>query len=207
MRLLITTDTVGGVWTYTRGLTEGLLSRGHDVRLVSMGRLPSSDQRAWARRSCVRWRGSFGYLPTQYGLEWMQQNALCYSEAEGELLEQIEEFEPDILHLNQFCYGALPTPVPKVVVAHSDVMSWSQCCRGCLPERSAWYTQYLNVVRRGLSHADAVVAPTRWMLDAVCRNYRVPQDRGRDSEWPLACACESDPQARHAGGDNWPGMG
>ncbi len=30
MRVLLTTDTVGGVWTFTRELTAGLLARGHD---------------------------------------------------------------------------------------------------------------------------------------------------------------------------------
>ncbi len=176
MRLLITTDTVGGVWTYTRGLTEGLLSRGHDVLLVSMGRAPSLDQKEWARRTARQWRRAFSYHPTDHPLEWMQQNLSCYLGAEDELLDQIDRFCPDLLHLNQFCFGALPTSVPKVVVAHSDVMSWSHACRGRLPQASPWYAHYLHVVRAGLSQADAVVAPTRWMLDALCRNYRVPSD-------------------------------
>ena len=42
MHVLITADTVGGVWTYTRELACGLLHRGHRVTLVSFGRIPSA---------------------------------------------------------------------------------------------------------------------------------------------------------------------
>ncbi len=44
MRILMTTDTVGGVWTFTSELTEQLLQRGHEVYLVSFGREPSPEQ-------------------------------------------------------------------------------------------------------------------------------------------------------------------
>ena len=174
MRLLITTDTVGGVWTYTRELSEGLLARGHDVLLVSMGRLPSRDQLAWTTRAALRWPLAFHYCATDHSLEWMQDNATCYSEAMPLLMELIDNFAPDLLHLNQFCYGALPTHLPKVVTAHSDVLSWSECCRGGLPTDSAWLRSYLQLVREGISGASAIVAPTRWMLDALARNYDLP---------------------------------
>jgi glycosyltransferase involved in cell wall biosynthesis len=174
MRLLITTDTVGGVWTYTRELSEGLLARGHDVLLVSMGRLPSRDQSAWATRATLRWPQAFYYCATDHTLEWMQDNATCYSEARPLLMEHIANFAPDLLHLNQYCYGALPTSIPKVVIAHSDVMSWSECCRGGLPADSVWLRRYLQLVRTGIANASAIVAPTQWMLDALARNYSMP---------------------------------
>ncbi len=185
MRLLITTDTVGGVWTYTRELCEGLLARKHTVLLVSMGRMPSRDQHAWARRLQAGAHGFFHFVSTEYPLEWMQENARCYSDAEPVLLRLIQSFEPDVLHLNQFCYGALPTPVPKVVIAHSDVISWSQACCACLPGLSPWFDRYLSMVRRGLADADAVVAPTQWMMGALASHYALPVQRaiipnGRD---------------------------
>ena len=45
MRLLMTTDTVGGVWTFTKELTGGMLARGCEVTLVSLGKLPSPGQK------------------------------------------------------------------------------------------------------------------------------------------------------------------
>ena len=49
MRILMTTDTVGGVWTFTAELARQLLSRGHAVALASFGREPSEEQQAWQR--------------------------------------------------------------------------------------------------------------------------------------------------------------
>ncbi len=177
MRLLITTDTVGGVWTYTKELSEGLLVQGHDVLLISMGRKPSSDQQGWSQYAGGRWKRNFCYLPTEHSLEWMQHNAACYSAVESMLMAQIKAWRPDVLHLNQFCYGALPTYVPKVVVAHSDVISWSLACRGEMPRDSAWFRHYLKVVSHGIEQAHAVVAPTRWMMSTLCRNYDVSAHR------------------------------
>lgn len=171
MRLLMTTDTIGGVWTYSKDLCEGLLQAGHELLLISMGRAPSRDQLGWANRTCANWPRGFHYLASVHKLEWMQENARCYSDSEGFLLQQIRQFQPDVLHLNQFCYGALPVSIPKLVVAHSDVVSWNECCRNSLPFEDEWFSNYHRVVARGLRAAHAVVAPTRWMLNSVVRNY------------------------------------
>ncbi len=47
MYVLITSDTVGGVWTYTQELVTGLIHAGHRVTLVSFGKLPLPHQTAW----------------------------------------------------------------------------------------------------------------------------------------------------------------
>ena len=44
MHILVTADTLGGVWTYTRELVTGL-ALGHDrVTLVSFGDIPTDAQ-------------------------------------------------------------------------------------------------------------------------------------------------------------------
>ncbi|MDT5140680.1 MAG: hypothetical protein QOD58_4942 [Mycobacterium sp.] len=48
MRLLITTDTIGGVWTFSIELARELLDRGCAIALVSFGRKPSATQ----QRTC-----------------------------------------------------------------------------------------------------------------------------------------------------------
>ena len=47
MRVLITADTVGGIWTYARELVTGLLRHGVEVTLVSFGHIPEPCQLAW----------------------------------------------------------------------------------------------------------------------------------------------------------------
>lgn len=173
MRILMTTDTVGGVWTYTRELAGGLLDAGCDVTLISMGRRPSSEQQAWALDTLSQFTGAFRYIPTEFTLEWMQNGAGCYADSREFLLGCIAAYSPDIVHCNQFCYGALPVEIPKLVVAHSDVLSWWQACRGTEPDESQWLSDYRQIVSEGLRGADCIIAPTKWMREQVLRHYGV----------------------------------
>jgi glycogen(starch) synthase len=86
----------------------------------------------------------------------------------------IAEVKPDVLHFSQYCYGDLATNIPKVVVAHSDIVSWWAAVHGCEPEDTPWMRKYRETVSRGLSEADLVVAPSRWMLDQVSKYHLQP---------------------------------
>ena len=171
MRVLMTTDAVGGVWTYSQELTRGLLARGCKVMLVSMGRQPSPAQHRWASAMADLWPGGFSYFPTEFKLEWMQDGSRCYEESREFLLSCAAAFGAEVLHSNQLCYGALPTDIPKIVVAHSDVLSWSAACLGHYPDPSPWIDAYRKIVFAGLQGADAVVCPTEWMRGEMIRNY------------------------------------
>jgi len=105
----------------------------------------------------------------------MPQNESAYSDAAPVLMEMVRDFRPDLLHSNQFCFGALPLEAPKVITAHSDVLSWAESCRDGKLEDSAWLRQYLALVDSGISGAECVVAPTRWMLHALARNFPLPE--------------------------------
>jgi glycosyltransferase involved in cell wall biosynthesis len=161
MHILVTTDTVGGVWSYTRELVSGLVTRGVRVTLVSFGGVPSRARRSWlAGLSGVQ------YYPTSFRLEWMQDSEVDISESCAYLLRVIAECKPDLLHLGQYCFGSLDVPMPKVVVAHSDVLSWWREVRGEHP-RDAWTECYRGIVARGLAGATVVAAPSRWMMDTI----------------------------------------
>jgi glycogen(starch) synthase len=183
MRILLTTDTIGGVWTFTKELATELLQAGHGVALVSFGRAPSFDQAAWCSSMRAAYGGIFRYDAFSIPLEWMPSNDTAYSEAEPLLLRVADEFAPDILHSNQFCFGRLPLPIPRIVTAHSDVLSWADACRPVGLDRSArgfdpdWIAQYRSLVQQGLDAADCVIAPTQWMLDAVSKNFALPCTR------------------------------
>ena len=171
MRILLTTDTIGGVWTFTKDLCEGLLAFGHDVALVSVGRLPYEAQSQWCKET-RRWAGRrFWYEAWETPLEWMGANNAAYCGADTALLRVASEFEAELIHANQFCFGALPTSLPKVVTAHSDVLSWASVCRPQGLEDSPWMQRYCELVNDGLRGADAVVAPTQWMADALKQGF------------------------------------
>ncbi len=172
MHILVTADTVGGVWTYARELVTGLARRGNQITLVSFGDIPTASQTEW-----MEGLRTIDYHPTAFRLEWMQE-APKDIEASTEYLQAlVDEVRPDVLHLNQFCYGSLQVGIPKVVVAHSDVVSWWRAVKGREPQSDNWSLWYRDTVSRGLAEANAVVAPTRWMLDQIECSYG-PANRG-----------------------------
>ncbi len=169
MYVLITSDTVGGVWTYTQELVTGLIHAGHRVTLVSFGKLPLPHQTAW-----MHTLAGLDYRPTEYRLEWMEVSEPDIEESKRYLELLIGEVKPDVLHFSQYCYGDLATNIPKVVVAHSDIVSWWAAVHGCEPEETPWMHNYRETVSRGLRGADLVVAPSRWMLDQISKYYLHP---------------------------------
>lgn len=170
MHVLVTADTVGGVWTYTRELVTGLARRRVRVTLVSFGEIPAPAQTTWMDGL----RG-LDYRPTAFRLEWMQDAEADIAASSEYLASVVAEVKPDILHLGQYCYGNLPVDTPRVLVAHSDVTSWWVAVHGDEPRETAWIHWYRETVEKGVSSATAVVAPSRWMLEQICRYYTHPQ--------------------------------
>lgn len=172
MRILITADTVGGVWTYTRELVSGLVGQGFEVVLVSFGGLPAAEQTRW-----MTGLSNLDYRPTEFKLEWMQ-DSLDDLRASAEYLEAVaEETRPHLLHFNQFYYGGLKYASPCLVVAHSDVVSWWVAVHGCEPPDSTWMRWYRRMVQDGLAGATAVAAPSHWMMEQVARYYVQPEKK------------------------------
>lgn len=192
MRVLLTTDTIGGVWTYTKELTQGLLERSHAVTLASFGRTPTPGQTSWCSEMSARYPEAFRYVASETPLEWMEANDSAYTDAEDLLLDLAQSFGADLLHTNQFCFGRLPTSTPRLIGAHSDVLSWAAACRPEGLNPSPWLDRYKNLVQTGLLSADAVVAPTQWMLQALACGFSLPSAtyviaNGRDLP---PCSCE-----------------
>ena len=111
------------------------------------------------------------YYPTSFPLEWMQDSESGIAESAKYLDQIIATAHPDILHFNQFCYGALECGTPKIVVAHSDVLSWWKSVHDDPFPQSPWFAWYRDVVSKGLERADTIIAPSRWMLDTLRENY------------------------------------
>ncbi|MGA8429865.1 MAG: glycosyltransferase family 4 protein [Candidatus Sulfotelmatobacter sp.] len=170
MHVLVTADTLSGAWTYTRELVTGLVTRGVRVTLVSFGDIPLPEQ--------VRWMESLhglDYRPTAFRLEWMHEAEFDCIDSANFLATLVRELRPDVLHLNQFIFGALPVNVPRVVMAHGDLITWTQAVEGYTPRLTRWLKWYRDMVIAGIEGADAVVAPSAWMLDSIRSSYASPQ--------------------------------
>ena len=170
MHVLVTADTLSGVWTYTRELVTGLVTSGARVTLVSFGEIPLPEQTAW-----MNGLHGLDYHPTAFRLEWMHEAEDDTAESSSFLTELVRELQPDVLHLNQFCYGNLPVDVPRVVMAHGDLITWTQAVQGHSPKPTRWLKWYRDTVARGIAGADAVIAPTAWMLWTLRTTYTRPR--------------------------------
>jgi glycogen synthase len=162
MKVLIATDTVGDVFAYTVELAAALEAEGVEVVVATMGARLRREQRA--------------LLPGRvhesgYRLEWVDDSWVDVAAA-GRWLQIIEEEErPDVIHLCSYAHGALPLAAPKVVVAHSSVLSWWRAVHGSdAPPEWGYYREQMAA---GLDGADAVVAPTRAMLEELESDHRL----------------------------------
>jgi glycogen(starch) synthase len=185
MKLLMTTDTVGGVWTYSLELAGALARYGVQVTLATMG--PRMSERQRAELSAYR---NVRLHESEFRLEWMER-PWCDVDRAGEWLLSLERAErPDVVHLNGYAHGNLPWSAPVIVVAHSCVLSWWEAVHGEAPP--AGWEAYTRRVGAGIRAADLVVAPTRAMRSTMERLYGpLPRTRvilnGRDpSRYPPA---------------------
>jgi glycogen(starch) synthase len=166
VKVLMTGDTVGGVFTYVCELAAALAGRGVETTLALMGRRLTRDQLdavGRARVACLYTR--------ECRLEWMEDPWDDLDRTGEWLLEVEEEAEPDVIHLNAYADGALPWRAPTLVVGHSCVLSWWDAVHG-EPAPPTW-DRYRDVVTRGLRGADLVAAPTAAMLAELRRLYDV----------------------------------
>jgi glycogen(starch) synthase len=168
VRILVTTDTVGGVWTYALTLVGALSERGHACFLAMLGE--PSDEQLESLPADVEWEAAgfpLEWLPTATGADiagatrWLQR--------------LVRRWNADVAHLNQFAYAAEPLGAPAVVVAHSDVFSWFREVRDAEPGPE--WEPYQRWVRAGLLGADAVVSPTCYQSRMLARHYGRAADR------------------------------
>lgn len=168
MKVLMTVDAVGGVWTYAVTLCRALVPHGVEVVLACMGPPPAPQQgaavldlpnvRIYVSDCRLEW------MPCADGATWADVDR-----AGAWLLALAERHRVDVAHLNGYSHAALPWRCPVLVVAHSCVLSWWQAVHGAAPP-PAW-DEYRERVARGIAAATAVVAPSRFMLQEIARLY------------------------------------
>jgi glycogen synthase len=164
MKVLMTADTVGGVWTYAIDLARALGTEGVEVSLATMGGLPSKEQ----RREALSVQ-TLELYESAYRLPWMEQPWDDVRATGDWLLDLSARVVPDVVHVNDPIHAALPWGVPVIAVGHSCVVSWWHAVLHAEPP-PIW-KQYRGAMRRGLSSADAVVAPSAWMLEQLRLHY------------------------------------
>ena len=157
-RVLMTADTIGGVWTYALELAQALSRHGVEVALATMGDAPSPQQRVQTRH--IR---NLQLYESTYKLEWMEDSWADVDRAGDWLLALENDLDPDVIHLNGYAHGHLPWSAPHLIAGHSCVLSWWKAVKG--EDAPPEWARYRSYITRGLRDADFVVAPSRAMLN------------------------------------------
>ncbi len=164
MRILITTDVLGGVWDHTVTLVRELADAGDECLVAVIGAPSAAHLRQLPHN-----------VEVEYGdflLEWMPDAERDIASATAWLRGLAGRWGAELVHFNQFAYSAVDHDVPVVVVAHSDVCSWHAEVTG--QEAPAEWDSYRARVRAGLRAADRIVAPSRYQSDLLARHFGQP---------------------------------
>jgi glycosyltransferase involved in cell wall biosynthesis len=164
MKLLLTADPIGGVWSYALELARGLAR--HDVRieLATFGAPLDREQRGELHRL-----DHVTLHESRFKLSWMEQPWPDVTASREWLHELAERTAPDLVHANDFGHAAAGWQVPLLLAGHCCVLSWYEAVRGtpAPPSRD----RYRAEVAHALRSADLVVTPTRAMLRTLHRLY------------------------------------
>lgn len=178
-RLLLTTDAVGGVWTYSLELAQALERLGVETVLGVLGPPPSDEQCAEASGSRI--------LVTGLPLDWTASRAAEVNGAARGLARLAKDEGVDLVQLHSAALAAeTDFPVPVVAVQHSCVATWWNSVReGPLPSDFRWRR---DLVEAGLNTATAIVAPTAAFAEQTARTYRLsrPVEAVHNGRTPLA---------------------
>lgn len=190
LRLFMTADAVGGVFSYALDLAEGLAPLGFQTTLALLGPAMSPAQSRLAAG-----RPYLDLIETRLPLDWMAQDPAEVEMAAREVAVLATAVAADIVQLNTPALGIAAFSAPVVAVVHSCLASWWRAVHGGeLPDDFTWRT---HLLARGLEGADLIAAPSAAFAREVAGLYRcavTPVRNGRaagapPSSGPLpACA-------------------
>ncbi|MEG9327393.1 glycosyltransferase family 4 protein [Salinimicrobium catena] len=158
MKILMTTDTVGGVWVYSLELCKALEKFGVEVHLAAMGSWPSPAQQVAAEKM-----PNVVFYKSDYRLEWMEDPWEDVEQSRKWLNSIYHTVQPDIVHLNNYSHVDSTWTSPVVTVFHSCVQTWWQAVKGKAAPKD--WDRYTQKVKESLEASDVVVGPTHSILE------------------------------------------
>jgi glycosyltransferase involved in cell wall biosynthesis len=165
LRILITTDAVGGVWVFSSLLARALARRGAEVSLVTLGPAPKAEQ-----LTPLRSEPSIELVVTDFALEWMDPERRDIDRTRTGLARIARRQRPDLVHINGYREALVDWRLPVLLTAHSCVRSWWLACRGHEPPQEQW-DGYIADVAAGLAAVDLWAAPSAAFRDTMQTLY------------------------------------
>ena len=163
MRLLMTTDAVGGVWRYGLDAAHALEARGIQTTLAVIGPDPSPTQQVEA--------AGLHLVATGLPLDWGGPDRLALARAAADLAELADGY--DAVQLNQPAFASLARwPAPVLAAAHSCSATWWNAVEGDAPLPDTLHL-YRDLVQDGLRAATATIAPTAAFAAALATTHQL----------------------------------
>lgn len=164
MKILMTTDTVGGVWVYSLELCKVLEKYGVQVHLAALGAWPSPAQQVEVEKM-----PNVLLYKSDYKLEWMKDPWEDVEQSRKWINAIYHTVQPDIIHLNNYAHVEEDWTAPVVTVFHSCVQTWWQAVKGkAAPNDWDLYTQ---TVKESLEASDIVISPTKAILQKARESH------------------------------------
>jgi glycosyltransferase involved in cell wall biosynthesis len=167
--ILVTTDAIGGVWTYAAEVAAGLAQRGFAPLLAVVGP-PGSP----AQHDAISTTPGVTVRDTGLPLDWTADGPDEIAAAAEALAVLAREIQACAVLLHAPALAAADYGQPVVAVHHSCQATWWQAVRPGepMPPDFAWRAR---CVAEGLAAADLVLAPTAAHADAVAVAYDLSQ--------------------------------
>jgi len=170
MKVLLTTDNIGGTWTFAIELARALSEQNVSIALATMGWPLNPDQ-----RKQIAQIDNVELYESHYKPEWMDKAWTDVEQAGPWLIEVEKNAQPDVIHLTSYALADRSWNAPVLITGMGCLFSrWHATQHGPIPE---YYSIYREKVRRGLSAASQVVTSTHAALAAL-NYYYGPLNKG-----------------------------
>jgi glycosyltransferase involved in cell wall biosynthesis len=170
IRLLMTADAAGGIWTYALETARALAERGIATTLAVLGDRPSD--------SALRDAQSIAGLEvelTGLPLDWTATENSEVTHAGEQIAHAARRAGADLVQLNAPALAATASfRVPKIGALHSCVATWWEAVHGNvpLPADLEWRAK---LTRAGLARVDMTIAPSAALARQAQRIYALPR--------------------------------
>jgi glycosyltransferase involved in cell wall biosynthesis len=168
-RILMTADTVGGVWTQALDLAGGLARRGVEVVLAVPGPPPSQVQRAAAAAV-----PGLSLHPLDAPLDWLAATPEAVEDTTRAVAALAAASRVDLVHVNGPALAPQGCCIPVVAGCHSCLATWWRAMRSPapLPPDFLWRT---TLAADGLVRSAVHVAPSAAYAAAAAAAYALPR--------------------------------
>jgi glycosyltransferase involved in cell wall biosynthesis len=166
--ILLTTDAVGGVWTYSLALADGVARRGIPTILAILGPPATADQLRQARAipGCT-------VIETGLDLDWTARAPADLAHSESRLIDIATRHHARSAHLHSPALSRTRWKLPVVAVAHSCTATWWRATHGTdLPADLAWRAAAMSA---GLAMATRIIAPSHAFAAQLRACYGLPR--------------------------------